>query len=159
MPTYLVLKKSYILCWHKNFHQFTVQSDIHQEWQGKTENSLKQISTYTLLLPCRWFFMCKDDCCKLFVIFCTVNLYIFVFISCSTSYCLHTYVCMYVCMHVCIYVYICMYLWVCVFVCMYVYVLCMYVCMYVCMHVCMYTCVYMHAYMYLWVCVFLYVCR
>jgi hypothetical protein len=25
----------YILCWHKNFQQFTTQCDNRQEWQGK----------------------------------------------------------------------------------------------------------------------------
>ena len=29
-----VVQKKYILCWHKNFQQFTTRCDNHQEWQG-----------------------------------------------------------------------------------------------------------------------------
>ena len=34
MPT-ILLSKKYILCWHKNFQQFTTYCDNPQEWQGK----------------------------------------------------------------------------------------------------------------------------
>jgi hypothetical protein len=82
-----------------------------------------------------------------FVLFYTVNLYICVFMTCFTTYCLYDtlmdpwnewmdgwidewmneWMNEWVC--------------VCVYVCMYV---CMYVCVYVCMYVCMYVCICMY---------------
>ena len=85
----------YILCWHKNFQQFTTQCNSPQGWQGKIWSILKKIPTYTLLLLCRWI-------CKIFVVFYTINLYICVFMTCSTFCCLYDKlthpwnVCMYV---------------------------------------------------------------
>ena len=87
-------------------------------------------------------------------------MYICVFMTGSTLYCLcdtlmdawNVCVCVYVCMYVC--VYLCMCVHVCVCVCVYMYVcicICVYVCvcMYVCMHVlcvCVCVCVCMHIY-------------
>ena len=89
--------------------------------------------------------------------FCTVNLYICVLMTCHTSCCLYftlmdpSNVCLYICMY--IYRYICTYVYIYMYVYMYV---CIYVCTYVYMYLCLYTYVYIYVRMYNYICI--YVC-
>ena len=82
-----------------------------QEWQGKSPSSLKKIPKYTLLLLCRWNFVCVFIIrfCRTFAVFYTGKIvYICVFMNCFTSCCLcnilmnpwNIYMC--VCVCVCI---------------------------------------------------------
>ena len=107
--------------------------------------------------------MCKDDLycfCKMCVVLCAVNLYIFVFMTCSTSCCIYDTlmdpqkVCICVC--VCVYV-LCMYEYVCMHACLYLYMYYVY-CIYIYItHMCMYT-VYIYIYIYRCVCIYMYMC-
>jgi hypothetical protein len=48
--------QNYLLFWHKNCQHSTTQCDKPQEWQGRIQSKLRKITTYTLLLLCRWSF-------------------------------------------------------------------------------------------------------
>jgi hypothetical protein len=133
MSTYLVffLKKR-ILCQLQKFQQFTARCDSFHGWQDKIQSSLQKIFKYTLLLICRWFFYAWRWFivlfCKTFVVFCTLNLYICVFVylciydlfqillslrkiygsmECIYIY-IYTYICVCVCVSVCMWIYVCL---------------------------------------------------
>ena len=126
MPKYLVFKKSTFMLastFPSVYHK--VWQSPPQEWQGKSPRSLKKIPTYTLLLFWRWNFVCVFIIrfCKTFAVFYTGKfMYIRVFMTCSTPYCLCNIFTDQWTIHICIlYIYIYIYVCVCVCVCVCVY--------------------------------------
>ena len=108
MPTYLVLKtKSIFYAGIKMFTSLLPSLTVVKNDKAKLKIALSKYLLTHSFYSVDDFFACKNDLhfCKLFVIFYTVNLYICVFISCSTSYCLLTHICMYVYMYVFFFIY------------------------------------------------------
>jgi hypothetical protein len=109
MPNYIVLKKSTFYAGISIFNILPISVTILKNEKVKLQAALRQYLHTHRFYSVDNFFMCKDDLlycfCKMYVVFYILNfcIYFFVFMTCSTSYCLNDThmdprnVCMYVC--------------------------------------------------------------